>query len=127
MPRVVHFEIHADKPERAVDFYGRVLGWKAEKWPGPQDYWLLKTGEQGEPGIDGGLMKRQTALSGDGVMAYVCTVGVDDLDACVSKATQHGGSLAVPRMPVPGIGWLAYCKDPEGNVFGMMQADPDAA
>jgi predicted enzyme related to lactoylglutathione lyase len=27
-------------------------------------------------------------------------------------------------MPVPGVGWLAYCKDPEGNIFGVMQNDP---
>jgi hypothetical protein len=29
-------------------------------------------------------------------------------------------------MPVPGVGWLAYCKDTEGNIFGMMQADKSA-
>ncbi len=32
MPRVVHFEIHADDPERAVRFYKKVFGWKIEKW-----------------------------------------------------------------------------------------------
>ncbi len=60
-------------------------------------------------------------------MANVCTVGVDDLDASLEKAARHGGGVAVPRMPVPGVGWLAYCKDTEGNVFGMMQPDPGAA
>jgi len=29
-------------------------------------------------------------------------------------------------MPIPGVGWLAYVKDSEGNVFGMMQADSNA-
>jgi predicted enzyme related to lactoylglutathione lyase len=29
-------------------------------------------------------------------------------------------------MPIPGVGWLAYCKDTEGNIFGLMQADPKA-
>ena len=28
MARVVHFEITADKPERAVRFYEQALGWK---------------------------------------------------------------------------------------------------
>jgi predicted enzyme related to lactoylglutathione lyase len=32
----------------------------------------------------------------------------------------------MPKMAVPGVGWLAYAKDPEGTVFGMMQEDPDA-
>jgi predicted enzyme related to lactoylglutathione lyase len=34
--------------------------------------------------------------------------------------------MALPKMPIPGMGWLAYCKDSEGNIFGMMQADPSA-
>ena len=57
MPRVIHFELSADDPERAVKFYGEVFGWKTQKWDGPQSYWLLATGEGG-PGIDGGLMRR---------------------------------------------------------------------
>lgn len=32
----------------------------------------------------------------------------------------------VPEMPVMGVGYLAYCRDSEGNVFGAMQADPNA-
>ena len=29
-------------------------------------------------------------------------------------------------MAIPGIGWLAYCTDPEGNTFGVLQADEAA-
>ena len=28
MPRVVHFEVHAEDPERAIAFYSHVLQWK---------------------------------------------------------------------------------------------------
>ncbi len=38
-----------------------------------------------------------------------------------------GGTVALQKMPVKGVGWLAYCKDPEGNIFGVMQNDPQAA
>ena len=38
----------------------------------------------------------------------------------------RGGQIALPKMPIPGMGWLAYCKDTEGNIFGMMQGDPNA-
>ena len=55
MPRVVHFELPVDDPDRAVKFYETVFGWKISKWEGPMDYWLVMTGEKGEPGIDGGL------------------------------------------------------------------------
>jgi predicted enzyme related to lactoylglutathione lyase len=29
-------------------------------------------------------------------------------------------------MAIPGVGWLCYFKDTEGNIFGMMQNDPAA-
>jgi predicted enzyme related to lactoylglutathione lyase len=35
--------------------------------------------------------------------------------------------MAVPKMPIPGIGWLAYVKDTEGNLVGVMENDPSAA
>ena len=42
MPRVVHFEIMADDPDRAVKFFKKVFGWRINKWEGPVDYWLIK-------------------------------------------------------------------------------------
>jgi predicted enzyme related to lactoylglutathione lyase len=89
-------------------------------------YWLITTGADG-PGINGGLMKRQHPLScNDGVMAYICTVDVDDLDRYFARGQELGAAVALPKMPIPGVGWLAYLKDPEGNVFGLMQADAAA-
>jgi uncharacterized protein len=32
----------------------------------------------------------------------------------------------VPKMPIPGVGWVAYFKDTEGHIFGAMQADATA-
>ena len=54
MPRPVHFDMTAEDPTRAVQFYGNVFGWTFQKWDGPMDYWLITTGTDG-PGIDGGL------------------------------------------------------------------------
>jgi hypothetical protein len=126
--RVVHFEIHADNPERAAEFYGNLFGWKLTRWDGPVDYWLVVTGPDGTPGINGGMIRRPHPRSGnDGVIAYVCTVDVDDLDESFDKALQLGGAVALPKMPVPGVGWLAYVKDSEGNVLGLMQPDAKAA
>jgi len=44
MPRVIHFEIHAGDPERAMAFYAGLFGWKFEKIAGPMEYWLINTG-----------------------------------------------------------------------------------
>ena len=34
---------------------------------------------------------------------------------------------AMPKGPIPGMGWLAYIKDLDGNILGMMQPDEAAA
>jgi predicted enzyme related to lactoylglutathione lyase len=127
MPRVIHFEIHADEPERAIRFYSSVFGWEFVKFPNAiTDYWVVKTGEADQPGIDGGLLRRDIHFEGVGITAFVCTIAVADLDVFLMKVNTSGGQLAVARMPIAGIGWLAYCKDTEGNLFGMMQADAAA-
>ncbi len=127
MPRVVHFEIHAENPERAIAFYQGLLGWEFSKWEGPVPYWLVKTGPDSEPGINGGLVPRRGPIDGTAVIAYVCTVQVASVDNCVASALAKGGSVALPKMAIPGVGWLAYCKDTEGNIFGLMQPDRQAA
>jgi predicted enzyme related to lactoylglutathione lyase len=105
-----------------------VFGWEITKWGGPVDYWLIKTGAAPEPGIDGGLLRRQgpNPVEGQAVVAYVCTVQVSSVDDSMGRITKAGGVLVVPKMVIPGVGWLAYAKDPEGNIFGIMQSDPAA-
>ncbi len=126
MPRVIHFEIHAEQPERAAAFYRSVFSWEFTHWGGPVDYWLIKTGPDNEPGINGGLIRRQGAIDGQAVVAYVCTVDVPSADRYAEKITTAGGTIVVPKMPIPGIGWLVYAKDTDGNIFGIMQADGEA-
>ena len=116
MARVVHFEISADEPQRALDFYAKVFDWKAQKWDGPQEYWLLMTGEG--QGIDGGLMKRTPEFPGT-----VNSIDVASVDEFAEKVTENGGKIVVPKMALPGIGYLAYCTDTEGNIFGIFQTD----
>ena len=115
MPRVVHFEIYGDKPEELIDFYNSVFDWKFEKW-GPMDYWIIKTGEG--PGIDGGLGKRK----GLGIN----TISVSDVDLYIKKIKKAGGTIVMPKTTMPGVGYLAYFKDSQGNVFGIMKDDPEA-
>ena len=127
MPRPIHIEIHAADPARAKAFYEALFGWSIEQW-GENPYWVIRTGEGA--GIDGGLVKRMgpapDAKDPTPVIAWVCTVDVPDLDSYLDKALGLGGTLALAKMPVPGIGWLAYVKDTDTNIFGMMQADPSA-
>ena len=126
MPRVVHFEIHAGEPERAIKFYEKVFAWTFQKWEGPMPYWLVITGPDDQRGINGGLLPRRGEIDGQAVIAYVCTIDVDSIDGPISTVETNGGTVVVPKTPVPGVGWLVYCKDTEGNIFGMMQADANA-
>ena len=121
MARVVHFEIHADEPERAIEFYQSALGWEFSKWGGSGEYWLIITGSPDEPGINGGLMRRQVPLSGDGVKAFVCTVQVESIDEIASKVERSGGKVSIPKFSVPGVGWVGYFEDTEGNTFGALE------
>jgi uncharacterized protein len=117
------------RPRAASAFHATIFGWKIEKWPGPADDWLVTTGADDEPGINGGILRRRgPAPAPDApVISYVCTIDVPALDETVGAATGAGGSVAVPRMPVPGIGWLGYLKDTEGNIFGVLEGDETAA
>ncbi|MCL5957712.1 MAG: VOC family protein [Chloroflexi bacterium] len=120
MPRVVHFEIPVDDPERAIRFYEKALGWQISKWEGPIEYWMVKTGEEAEPGIDGGIMRRM------GNTVTQNTVDVPSVDEFTQKVVEAGGSVVAPKMVIPGVGYMAYYTDTEGNVFGAMQEDPSA-
>jgi hypothetical protein len=121
MHRVIHFELGAQEPERAVKFYQDVFGWKVTKWDGPTPYWLVTTGEDSQPGINGGIMRHQ-----DGGARTVNTIGVESVGDFLARVTAGGGQIAMPKFPIPGIGWQAYCLDTEGNLFGIHQADPSA-
>lgn len=120
MTRVIHFEIHADDPERAVKFYKKAFGWKIDKWMGPSDYWLVSTGNGRRRGINGAIMRRVKRGS------TWNTIDVPSVDRFIKRVVKAGGKVVQKKTTVPGVGYMAYCKDTEGNVFGIMQEDTEA-
>ncbi len=128
MSRVMHFEIHATQPQALVNYYTALFGWTFKHLP-EMNYWMIETGPADQPGINGGLVQRRSGgpVEGQAVNSYVCTVGVESLDASLAKSASLGGTVALPKMAVPGVGWLAYVKDPDGNILGIIQPDTRAA
>ena len=129
MGRLVHFDVQADDPERAMRFYEKVLGW-FRKWDGPMEYRLIETGPKDEAGIDGGLARRpEGSVISDSRASttFTCTVDVDSVDDAAATVEAQGGVISRPKSAIPGVGWLIYCKDTEGNDFAMMEADSSAA
>lgn len=121
MPRIIHFDVPADDPKRAQKFYQDVFDWKFDKWNGPMEYWMVKTGDDKQPGINGGLAKRMPGQSG-----ITNTIDVPSIDDYVKKIQAMGGQIVSPKMPIPSVGYFAQCKDTEGNVFGIIQMDQNA-
>lgn len=126
MPRVIHFEIVTDNPERAMKFYKEVFGWEFNKWDGPQDYWLVKTGEDSQPGINGGLTPKTNQGSGNTGGRITNSIDVPSIDEFSNKISMEGGKVLSPKMPIPGVGYLAICEDTEGISFGIIQYDRNA-
>lgn len=56
----------------------------------------------------------------------VNSIDVPDMDAAIRRVEGAGGLIVVPKMPIPTVGWLAYFKDPDGNIHGLYQNDPQA-
>lgn len=116
MPRIVHFDIPSDNPERAQKFYQDVFGWEFAKWDGPMEYWMVKTGESDTPGINGGLARRMP-----GQIGMINTIDIPSIDEYIIKIQSNGGQILVPKMEIPGVGHYATCMDTEGNIFGIIQ------
>jgi len=118
MARLVHFEMNVKDVHKTISFYEDVFGWRFQKWDGPMDYWLIMTGDENEPGIDGGLGYEE-----EGFPKVVNTIDVDDIDDVIKKIESKGGEIVKPKHAVPRVGWLAYFKDSEGVMSGIMQND----
>jgi predicted enzyme related to lactoylglutathione lyase len=121
MPRVIHFEIAVDDTDRASKFYTTVFGWKINKWEGPIEYWLVSTDDGNEHGINGAIMKRE-----DPNTSTINTIDVSNVLDFMDSVKKNGGTVLTEKMTVPGVGYFAYCKDTEGNTFGIMEGDESA-
>lgn len=114
MNRPVHFEILGENPQALADFYSAVFGWNIAAANLPQGYWLARTGTEGTPGIDGGLMHRHFD------QAVINTISVAGVEEAIRQVEAAGGRKVYGPHEIPGVGRHAYCADPEGNLFGII-------
>ena len=123
MPRVAHFEIYTDNPEAVQSFYREIFGWNFQKFEGgPVEYWLITTGPDDQPGINGGMTRPREGQN----PGTLNTIAVASLDQTIKAIEQRGGKICVPKMAIPKVGWLVYAEDPAGNVFGIIEPDTNA-
>ena len=117
---IVWFEIPADNPERAQEFYSNLFGWKINPFPGSGDYWHIDTGGA-DSSPDGAMKRRKQA--GEPIVNYV---SVDSVTEFSKKIEKLGGKICMTKTAVPQMGYFAVCQDTEGNAFGIWQSDANA-
>ena len=105
----VHFEIPAEDPERAIRFYQELFGWRADRFDERAESWILSSGDDGDPA----LPQRHA-------------IRVASIDEYALRIERMGGRLARSKRAIAGKGYLAYCRDPEGNVFAIFEDDAKA-
>lgn len=122
MPHLVYFEVTADDLERAAQFYRDVFGWAITQPDAADDYYEIETGSKSDPGIPAGVVARINAYE-----SVINTFDVDDMDEFAKKISEAGGEVLAPKISIPGVGFIQYCQDTEGNTFGVMQYDESAS
>ena len=135
MSLIAHFAINADDVPATRRFYEQTFGWRFTPW-GPPDFYRISAGHEPghqpghepghEPGdILGALQKRRELMPGQPTIGFECTISVPSIDDTIKAVTANGGTIALPKSIISGVGALAFFRDTEGNVFGAIQFDSD--
>jgi predicted enzyme related to lactoylglutathione lyase len=115
-----HFAVHADNLDRARGFYEKVFAWQFRPW-GPPGFYLIRTGNDDDPGVQGALQGRRDVVQGKPMFGFECTIGVSSIDDTIALVTANGGKIVMPKVEIPTVGQLIFFEDTEGNVVGAMQ------
>ncbi|HEX7582875.1 MAG TPA: VOC family protein [Gaiellaceae bacterium] len=114
---IVHFELLVKNADDAQAFWGGLFGWEfGSPMPG-MDYRMAQIDDKSGAAIFA------SGEPNDHPNVYLAT---DDIDASTAKVRELGGE-AEAKMPVPGFGWFAACKDNGGIAFHLWQSDAAAA
>jgi predicted enzyme related to lactoylglutathione lyase len=116
-----HFAVNADDISRAKQFYEHVFGWTFDPW-GPPDFYQIKNAGDG---LLGALQSRRELKPGVRMTGYEASIGVEDLKATLAAVKANGGHILMQPYRIDGVGELAYFEDPEGNLVGAMQYEPE--
>jgi predicted enzyme related to lactoylglutathione lyase len=114
------FAIHVDNVDRARAFYEAVFGWAFEPW-GPPGFYLIHTGDEASPGVQGLMHVRHEPSTGTGLNGLDCTFAVDDIDAIGPAVIASGGAVTMDKARIPTVGVLTRFLDTEGNTISAMQ------
>lgn len=118
--RFCWYELMTRGSQAAIDFYTRVIGWKAERWPGPMDYTMFSNGSGTLAGVVDMTGQQGTEQVPCHWLGYI---GVDDLEATTLQALGLGATKTHGPMDIPTVGKMTFFSDPQGAAFAMFQPE----
>jgi hypothetical protein len=80
------------------------------------DYWLFRTSEG-----YGGAVGRRGITAGATLRDYI---EVDSIATALAASDRTGGTTVESRTEIPGQGWYAVVRDPEGTEIGLFETLP---
>ena len=117
---VVWFEIYVDDIARARNFYQTVLGIELGNMADPSGAGLQMASfpmQQGAANASGALIQMKgVKAGGNSTIVYFAS---EDCAIEVARVEKAGGSVFKKKMPIDKYGFMAICKDTEGNMFGL--------
>ena len=123
--RFFWYELMTSDQDAAIDFYSKVMGWRATEAPSNDTsgmrYMILNVGDRGM----GGVMQINEDMKAHGARpGWIGYIHVDDVDTKIEELKAAGGSVHMPATDLPGVGRIAMVADPAGAPFYLMTPRP---
>jgi predicted enzyme related to lactoylglutathione lyase len=106
-------QLNTSDIDKASAFYSDLFGWRIEQTGDTETpYWGIYVGDT----LNAGMMALPPGQPAP--PHWLVYFGHNDLDAAAEKISAAGGTVLVPRTPVPG-GEFVVAQDAQGAVFGL--------
>ena len=114
MHGVTHVEIPVTNVKRAKEWYGKVFGWTFQDFDKEYTLWNAPGG-----GTSGGLYLVKKIPAKSAVRVYL---DVADIGAKLKEIKKARGRVVRATAEVPGFGWWAAFRDPQGAELYLWQS-----
>ncbi len=119
----IWYELMTDDQDKAVEFYGKVVGWDVRDSGMPGMRYLIF----GKGGKDVGGIMSWTSMGTSKPTKWVGHVHTTDVDAETAAVVADGGKQCRPPTDIPYVGRFSVVADPQGAEFLLFQPNGTAA
>jgi hypothetical protein len=111
-------DLSTPHPERAVDFYSKLLGWQFERGENDSSGYLhIKNGDEYIGGVPPASHRDPNAPP-----HWLLYFQTSNCDASVNKAKQNGAKVHYGPVSMEKVGRLAILADPQGATFSVFES-----